>query len=270
MIAATDIVTLAPGVDVRQELLRDAVRGHAWPLNASGAFVLARAGRPLGAVANELADAFSLQPSEARGDVVRFVWELNRLALVNVEHTTSRLGQLLDWVRLAARLAPVGALPAPVTLRREIDTRTAALAISSCFKAVLPRVILVASVATILAAHVALIVGAALAVPVLVGLGTGLALGFHEAAHAGLLRGVPSALVVRGPRTRVLHAAITPARRALVAVGGPLAVAALGLAIVHGGELTTTPAVAIAGCPFAAHALALTVVGGDGRIACGL
>jgi len=173
-------------------------------------------------------------------------------------------------VRLAARLAPVGALPAPVTLRREIDTRTAALAISSCFKAVLPRVILVAWVATILAAHVALIVGAALAVPALVGLGTGLAFGFHEAAHAGLLRGVPSALVVRGPRTRVLHAAITPARRALVAVGGPLVVAALGLAIVHGGELTTTPAVAIAGCPFAAHALALTVVGGDGRIACGL
>ena len=48
MIAATDIVTLAPGVDIRQELLRDAVRGHAWPLNASGAFVLARAGRALG------------------------------------------------------------------------------------------------------------------------------------------------------------------------------------------------------------------------------
>ena len=69
MIAATDIVTLAPGVDVRQELLRDAVRGHAWPLNASGAFVLARAGRPLGAVASELADAFSLPQSEARGDV---------------------------------------------------------------------------------------------------------------------------------------------------------------------------------------------------------
>ncbi len=125
MIAATDIVTLAPGVDVRQELLRDAVRGHAWPLNASGAFVLARAGRPLGAVASELADAFSLPQSEARGDVVRFVWELNRLALVNVERTASRLGQLVDWLRLAARLAPVGALPAPITRRREIDTRTA-------------------------------------------------------------------------------------------------------------------------------------------------
>ena len=47
MIAATDIITLAPGVDIRQELLRDVVRGDAWPLNASGAFVLARAGRPV-------------------------------------------------------------------------------------------------------------------------------------------------------------------------------------------------------------------------------
>ena len=27
MIAATDIVTLAPGVDIRRELLRDVVRG---------------------------------------------------------------------------------------------------------------------------------------------------------------------------------------------------------------------------------------------------
>ena len=144
------------------------------------------------------------------------------------------------------------------------------LAVSSSFKAVLPRVILVAAVATILAAHVALIVGAALVVPLLVGLGTGLGLGIHEAAHAALLRGVPSALVVRGPRTRVLHAAISPSRRALVAVGGPLVVAALGLALVLGGELTTTPAATIAGCPFAAHALALTAVGGDGRVACGL
>ena len=123
MIAATDTVALAPGVEIRQELLRDAVRGHAWPLNASGAFVLARAGRPLGEVASELADAFSLSASEARGDVLRFVWQLNRLALVNIERTASSLGQLVDWLRLAARLAPAGALPAPITRRRAIDTR---------------------------------------------------------------------------------------------------------------------------------------------------
>jgi hypothetical protein len=56
----------------------------------------------------------------------------------------------------------------------------------------------------------------------------------------------------------------------VVALGGPLAVAALGLALIVGGVLIMSPAAAIVGCPFAAHALALTVVGGDGRVACGL
>ena len=270
MIAATDIVRLAPGVDVRNELLRDAVRGHAWPLNASGTFVLARAGCPLGTVSGELAQAFSLPPAEARNDVVRFVWELNGLALVNVESGASRLRRLLDWLQLAVRLAPVGALPASISRRRALDTRSVAHALSSCAMAVLPRVILVATAATLLAAQIALIVGASLVVPLLVGLGTGLGLGLHEAAHAALLRGVPSALVMCGARTRVLHAAVAPSRRALVAVGGPLAVTALGFAIVVGGVLATVPALTFAGCPLAAHALALTVVGGDGRVACGL
>ena len=270
MIAATDTVALAPGVDVREELLRDAVRGHEWPLNRSGAFVLERSGRPLGEVAGELAEAFSLSASDARRDVLRFVWQLNHLALVNIERTASSLGQLVEWLSLAARLAPAGTVPAAVTRRRAIDTRSAAHALASTFKAVLPRVGVVATVATVLAVHVALIIGSGLTVPLLVGLATGIGLGLHEAAHAALLRGVPSALVVRGARTRVLHAAVAPRRRIVVAVGGPLAVAALGLALVLGGVVATSPAAAIAGCPFAAHALALTVAGGDGRVACGL
>ena len=198
MIAATDTVVLAPGVEIRKGLLRDAVRGHEWPLNTSGAFVLARSGQPLGEVASELADAFSLSASEARGDVLRFVWQLNCLALVNIERTASSLGQLVDWLRLAARLAPAGAMPAPVTRRRAIDTRSAARALASTFKAVLRRVVVVAAIANILAVHVAVILGAGPVVPVLLGLATGLGLGLHEAAHAALLRGVPSALVVRG------------------------------------------------------------------------
>ena len=203
--------------------------------------------------------------------MLRFVWQLNRLALVNVERTASRLGQLVDWLRLAARLAPAGALPAPVTRRRALDTRTAARAVVELPSAVLPRVVLVAAVATILAVHVALIVGAALLVPLLVGLGTGLGLGLHEAAHA-------AAPAWRPERTRRARAdgraSFTQRSRrrgaSVVAVGGPLAVAALGSALVARGSLTTSPAATIAGCPFAAHALALTVVGGDGRIACGL
>ena len=270
MIAATDRVTLAPGVEIRQEFLRDVVRGHEWPLNPSGSFVLERSGRPLGEVAGELADAFSLAPPEARGDVLRFVWQLNHLALVNVERTASSLGQLVEWLRLAARLAPAGAVPAPITRRRAIDTQTVAHALASTFMAVLPRVALVTAIATVLAVHVAVNLGAGLVDPLLAGLATGIGLGLHEAAHAALLRGVPSALVVRGARTRVLHATVAPRRRTAVALGGPLAVAALGLALILGGVLATSPAAAIAGCPLAAHALALTVVGGDGRVACGL
>jgi len=270
MIAATDRVTLAPGVEIRQELLRDVVRGHEWPLNTSGSFVLERSGRPLGEVAGELADAFSLSAPEARGDVLRFVWQLNHLALVNVERTASSLRQLVEWLRLAARLAPAGAVPAPITRRRAIDTQTVAHALASTFMAVLPRVALVTAIATVLAVHVAVNLGAGLVDPLLAGLATGIGLGLHEAAHAALLRGVPSALVVRGARTRVLHATVAPRRRTAVALGGPLAVAALGLALVLGGVLATSPAAAIAGCPLAAHALALTVVGGDGRVACGL
>ena len=84
------------------------------------------------------------------------------------------------------------------------------------------------------------------------------------------LRGVPSALVTRGRRTYVLHAPVGADAASLVAVGGPLAVAVLGSASSSVAALAAAPALALAGCPLAAHALALTVVGGDGRIACGL
>ncbi len=181
-----------------------------------------------------------------------------------------RLGQLIDWLRLATTLAPTGALPAPIARRMAIDTRSASRAIASTIAALLPRAALVAVVTAALAAHLALMLGVGLQVPLLVGLVTGLGLGLHEAAHAALLRGIPSALVLHGRRTYVLHATIAPARRAFVAVGGPLAVAGLGLILVLGGTLATSPELAIAGCPLASHALALTVFGGDGRVACAL
>ena len=47
-------------------------------------------------------------------------------------------------------------------------------------------------------------------------------------------------------------------------------VSALGLGIVAAGWLAAVPVLVLAGCPLAAHALALTVVGGDGRVLCGL
>ena len=271
MIGAGDTIRFAPGVRVNAGRLEDGVRRESWPVNASAAFVLERAGRPLGETVTAFADAFALPFERAREDVLRFVWHLNALALVNVERSGSRVRRLRDWIALAARLAPAGALPSSLTRRRELDTRSVARALASCLAAVSARAVAVAGIATVLLAQVAVAAGpSGLAAAVLVGSCTGLGLGLHEAAHAALLRGVPSALVTRGRRTSVLHAAVTPGRRTLVAVGGPLTVAALGGAAVGAGWLAALPFLVVAGCPLAAHALALTVVGGDGRVACGL
>ena len=271
MIAQTDRLSLAPGVALRPGGLADAVRGDSWPLNASGAFVLARTGRPLGQVVGEIADVFSLPVEAARADVLRFVWQLNALALVNVDSEGSRLRRLADWIKLATRLAPAGALPAALSRRRALDTRTVSRSIVSSLSATSSRVVLVAVVATAVAAQFAALAGAsALTAPLALGLATGAGLGLHEAAHVAVLRGVPSALVLRGRRTYVLHARVSSSRRSVVALAGPLAVAVLGLGFSVAGAILLAPVLTIAGCPFAAHALALTVVSGDGRIACGL
>jgi len=271
MIADADALTLAPGVALECGQLSDAVRGTAWPLNGSGVFVLGRAGSSVGEIACDLADAFSLPVEEARGDVLRFAWHLNALALVNIGRQEALLRRFVDWLLLALELAPAGAFPAPVARRRALDTRTVPRAVGSCLVATMPRVVAVASFATVAIALSVGVVGASgLGVSVALGLATGLGLGLHEAAHTALLRGVPSALVVRGRRTFVLHAPVGPTRRSIVALAGPLVVTLIGVAFSLAGTGLADPGLTIAGCPLAAHALALTVAGGDGRIACGI
>lgn len=271
MLADTDRLSLAPGVVLRRGQLADNVRGAAWPLNGSGAFVLARTDAPVGRIVCETADAFALPIETARGDVLRFAWHLNALALVNIERRGSRLRRLADWIVLAARLAPGGGLPVASARRHPLDTGSVARAVASSLAATFTRVLAVAAVATLVAGQLLVVVGSpGLVFPLALGLGTGAGLGLHEAAHAAALRGVPSALVTRGRRTYVLHAVVTPVRRTVVALAGPFAVAALGVALVVGGAALAAPGLVIAGCPLAAHALALTAVGGDGRVACGL
>jgi hypothetical protein len=271
MISATDTLSLAPGVALEQGRLADEVREGSWPLNPSGVFVLARTGDPVGQIVRDLADAYSLSDAAARADVLRFISHLNALTLVNVDAGGSPLRRFADWVRLAARLAPAGATPAAVTRRRSLDTRSVGRAVGSALAAIWARMGFIAVATTAVAAQPSALAGASgLAVALGLGLGTGLGVGFHEAAHAALLRGVPSALVTRGRRTYVLHARVTPTRRSLVALAGPLAVTGLGIGLVVTGSIVVAPAIAIAGCPLVAHALALTVAGGDGRVACGL
>lgn len=271
MIVDTDRLELPSGVSSAGGQLEDVVRGCKWPLNASGTFVLGRVGCPLETVVRELAETFDLPLDVARFDVLRFVWMLNALALVNLVHSGSRLRRSADWFALAVRLLPAGALPTPMARRCPLDTVSVRRAVASTLRAASGRVAAVTASSTVaLLAFVAAVGGRGFVLALALGAGTGIGVGLHEAGHAASLRGIPSALVCRGLRTFVLHAPVGAGRRSLVAVSGPGVVVAAGLVLVVTGAMTVAPWLVILGLPLAAHALSLTVIAGDGKSACGI
>jgi hypothetical protein len=273
MIVDTDHVDFPLGVSMSNGHLEDVVRGRSWPLNDSGVFVLGRVGRPLEAVVRELAEAFGLPLDVARLDVLQFVWTLNALALINVVQSGSRFRRSADWLGLAARLVPAGALPAPIARRHPLDTGGLRRAVVSSLRATGFRVVIIAAASTIALLPLAAVLGGqgdVLLLALALGAGTGIGVGFHEAGHVASLRGVSSALVLHGRRTFVLHAPLGSGRRSLVAISGPAAAVATGLVFVVSGATIVSPGLVLLGLPLAAHALSLTVVGGDGRSACGI
>jgi len=84
--------------------------------------------------------------------------------------------------------------------------------------------------------------------------------------------GAPAELARHASRYReMLLAGLDPmVRRALGAVAGPGFAVAVGLGLVGVGDMESEPSLVISGLPLAAHALSLTMIGGDGRAACGV
>jgi hypothetical protein len=271
MLEAGDRLVLADGVVLRDGTLVDAVAHASWPVNATGALVLARSGCALGDVADDVAAAFVVPVARARADVLSFAWHLNRLALANVDRKAGRVRHALAWLGLAVRLAPAGALPAITVRRFRLDTRTIPRAIAGVARAGAGRGAAIAVGVAALVAHVGLLAGRpSVLVPAAVGLAAGAGLIVHEAAHAAALRGIPSALVIRGRRVSVLHAPAGPGRRALVAAAGPGVTAIVGTGLLAVSVSYATPMLALVGGPAVVHALALTVLASDGRTACEL
>ncbi len=266
MIADNDRVVLPEGVSVGVGYLEDVVRGCCWPLNDTGGFVLGRLGTQLRAVVQDLADTYSLPLEVARRDVLQFIWMLNAVAVVNIVQDGSRLRRWRDWLALTVRLLPAAALPAPVTTRRALDTRTVPRAVASVLRASASRVLSVSSAAaTALLPLVAVLGGGGTTAVVSLGLaaGTGVGVGLHEAGHVVTLRGVPSALVLRGRRTFVLHAPLGETRRSLVAFSGPATAVAFGLGADRRGESARlAPARGPRPSARRAHRLALDARGG--------
>ncbi len=271
MLEAADRIVLADGIVLRDGRLVDGVCGTSWPVNPTGAFVVGRDDRPLDETAERVAAAYALPAEQARADVLAFAWQLNRLALANVERRSGRAHHAVAWLRLALRLAPAGALPPLTVRRRPLDTSTVTRAVVGVGRGLAGRCVALALVVAALAAHLGLAAGRpSLLAPGAIGFVVGAGLAAHEAAHAAALRGVPSALVVRGARVSVVHAPTGARRRALVALAGPVVVAVAGVGLLAAAVVLGAPTLAAAGGPAALHAAALSVLASDGRTACGL
>ena len=272
MLVAGDRLSLPEGVELRGACLADHVRGAVWPLNPTGELVLSRSGRSLAEIADELAAELAVPADRSRADVMAFARRLNSLALANVECSEPAVRRLLGWARAVVRLAPAGVLPPAAARRRPLDTRTAAGAIGSCLAATAARAALLAAVAFGLVVHLTAVAGAPQLTAPLV----------RRARDRR--RGCDSRVGPRGPPSRSAECARHPRAADLrsprandpspgarcVSLAGPVAAAAVGMALVGLGISQATPELAFAGCPLCAHACGLTVLGGDGRVACGL
>jgi hypothetical protein len=265
LLCLADAIELAPGVQVANGALVDDARGVCFPVNDTGLFVIGCAGRPLRDVAHELASRHGLEPERARADVLRFSFSLNRAQLANVVVDGSAVRRVLAWLRLAIRLAPAGTLPLLNVRRFPLDTSTPVRAVLGAVGALRVRAAALALAAGLIAA-----LGGLAPAALALGLGVGTGLVAHEAGHAGLLTGVPAALVISGLRTYVIHPTLAVGRRRAVAAAGPAAAAMVGIVAVSTAWLAGMPELGLAGCPPAAHAVGLTVATGDGRVACGL
>ena len=241
MIETGDAIELAPGVEVRGDVLVDPIRRRAIPLNAAALAVL-RA-ETLHDAAATLAAAGAADGSR---DALSFCRELNARGLLNV-----RISFGARQLRRLCGLRYGLVLHAPV---RRLDVPGA----SAVARAVAP------SAALLTAALLPVgLLGGLLAAAAAVVTGAGIVL--HEVGHALALRGLPYALLLDGLRPELLHARLGGLRAVVVAAAGPLlpALVAVGL------SLAFTPAAPVL-APLAAHALGLSVLTEDGRKACGL
>lgn len=271
MLELRDVIAVADGVVPDGDGLSDLARGMRYPGNPAAGVVLASSGQTIAEAAAALTTRFGISVERARDDALAFSWEMNRALLLNVERRAGPVGRARSWLTLALRLAPTGRVPPMVARRRSLDTSTRARAALSCVRALAGRGAVLAVAVALAGLQLAVVAGSpGFVLPLLAGLSTGVALVVHEAGHAAALGVTPAAIVTAGPRTFVLHGALEGARRAVVAVVGPSLPALAGVVLATAALWTGAAELSIASCPLAAHALGLTLLGPDGRAACGL
>jgi hypothetical protein len=266
-----DRLRLAPGVRLRRAGLSDEVRGTTFPLNETGRLVLEAEGTPLGQVALRLAGRFKIPAEVALIDVRAFSAELNARLLANVEPADGRLRRAVARLDELLPLLLVRSWPAAVRRRSPIYGRSGGAAVRSVARALAPTATAVGVLVSSFTAFALAGVGAPqLKVPLVLGSAAAIGLIVHEAAHAAALGATPACLATAGLRAWILHAPLPPLRGAIVAAFGPAAGIATGGAAVVAAMPLESSEIALGALVLVGQGLGLTVVGRDGRNACGL
>ena len=269
MLSPGDVLELPPGVRLAGDALVDDVRCESFALNAAGQDVVLAGGLPLADAVDAFRRRWGLSHQQAERDVLAFAWVLNRVFLANVRRRRSRVRRAGEWLRLSARLLPLGIAPPVLNQRYDLDTSSCRRALVGAVGAVWRGCVVVTFVSLLASLPLLMIMRwSTVEIGTVVATATGLGVACHESGHALALRGIPAALVTSGLVVSVLHAPAGRRRAAVVGLLGPAlpaAVAALATTVALHCESSL---VAIAACPFAAHALTVTLAGRDGRSVC--
>ncbi len=269
MIGPHDRIELPDGVELQGEEIVDRVRGASLRLNSTGArLVGAMQQKSISEAAGELARDCDVRREQVEADAARLCAELNSRLLVNIRRQRGPISLVRRWTLLALMLVPLASLPS-LPYRRYPELRGGKLTRSvgvlcalagrsfalGCALGGLLVILLAASGLAAIALPLALLTGVAIAIAAPV----------HELAHVLALRSAPCFLISKGLRMAVVHNA---GRDPLVAAAGPasgivLALPALAL-------VPALPEAAFLSIIFAGQLLGLTVLGKDGRNACGL
>lgn len=269
MIGRRDRIELPDGVELCGEEIVDHVRGATVRLNETATRLVADLqARSIADAAGAIARDVGVSVGQVETDATRLCAELNNRLLVNIRRGGGLRFLAARWLSLALLLLPLSSLPSlpyrryPVlrgtALTRALSVvRTLALRsfVLGCVSGVALALLLIGSGLAVVALPIALLATVALTIAAPV----------HELAHVLALRRAPCFLVVRGLRMAVVHNA---GRSALVAVAGPAS--GIALAIPALALTPVLPEAAFLSIVLSGQLLGLTVLGKDGRNACGL
>jgi Coenzyme PQQ synthesis protein D (PqqD) len=277
MIRGDDRVSLAPGVRLSDYGLADVLHegDTLVTLNPSGRNIATLFdGRPLRDVGAAIVARYGIDAQRAERDARILAADLNRRLMVNVQPRAGELARLSRWITQSIRGIPLLIVPSlrdlpsarwPLPIGRPLAT------VAVVTRHTVPRVALLGLMLVLPIVLMLGVLGALrpeIPFALLVGLTTGLVA--HEAGHALALRRGPAAIGLNGITVFIMHPPLRGAHRAIVAAGGPLMATAIGWALLFVALVTQSTPLALTASLLTFQALGLTVLGHDGRKACGL